>query len=255
MKSSLRAFSFAWHFLTIVPLPGASQADPRPQELAASMRWYPVVGFIVGAGLVCCDALLAHFLAPSLSTLLLIVLLVVLTGGLHLDGLTDTIDGLAGGGGKEQRLAVMRDGRIGAIGATGLVLALALRYVGFLGLPHPERAALLLCMPAVGRWAMVVSAFSSSHARAEGGLASPFFEQLGFRDLVWATVLVTAGLLVVLGVWATAIVLIIGVALSRLIVFCSTRVFGGMTGDVLGTTNEVMEILYLLLCPSLLVFR
>src|SRR2546428_8846890 len=193
MTAVLRTFLFAWQFLTAIPL-SRSTHDAKPEELAASMSWYPLVGSLLGALLVTADLFLAKLFSTQVTSVLLMLLLISITRGLHQDGLADRVDGLAGGRTDQARLAIMRDGRVGAIGATGLFVALGLRYAGVNALPAGEHIALLIGMPTVGRGAMVVGAFHVTYARTEGGLAPPFLAHLSWRHLCVATV--TAGPLV-----------------------------------------------------------
>ena len=247
-----KSLLLAWHFLTIIPLGKTPHVQAGPRELASSMQWYPAVGLSIGGTLVAGEALFSVVFTPDVTALLVLCVLVVLTGGLHQDGLADTIDGLGKRGSPAERLAVMKDGSIGALGATGLLLVLALRFEGILHLPDPDRVPLLLCMPAVGRWAMVVGAFGSSHARTGGGLASAFFDEIRFRDVLWATVWSGLFLCGTLGWRAGALLLVLCVVVARSIGFLCSRIFGGLTGDVLGAINEVTEILFLLAAPPIL---
>ena len=215
------------------------------------MLWYPCVGILLGAFMVMTDMLLARWLSPEVVAALLILLLVVMTRGLHQDGLADTLDGLAGGRMPTDRLIIMRDPRIGAIGATGLFVSLILRYSALVSLPEPLKFPALLCMPAIGRWAMVVGAYGASYARTEGGLAAPFLAHLSARHVLGATVVVVSLMAWSLGFAAALIVLLIGGILSRLITMCCRYYFAGITGDTLGATNEVVEISFLLFMPFL----
>ena len=247
----VRPFIFAWQFLTAIPL-SRSMHDAKPEELAASMSWYPFVGCLLGLLLVMADLFLARFFSTQVTSLVLMLILIGITRGLHQDGLADMVDGLAGGRTAQARLAIMKDGRVGAIGATGLFLALGLRYAGLNAMPAGEHLALLIGMPVVGRWAMVVGAFHVTYARSEGGLAQPFLAHLSWLHLCAATV--TAGLVLtlLLGPWAALCSLLIGAALVRLSTIWFHRMFGGVTGDLLGATNEVAEILFILIVPVVL---
>ena len=247
----LRPLILAWQFLTAIPL-SRSTHDATPEELAASMSWYPLVGCFLGALLVTADLLLAHVFSAQITSVLLMLLLIGITRGLHQDGLADMVDGLAGGRTVQARLAIMRDGRVGAIGATGLFLALGLRYAGLNALPAGEHIALLISMPVVGRWAMVVGAFHATYARSEGGLAQPFLAHLSWRHLCVATVTAGIVLTLLLGPWAALCSLLIGMALVRLSTAWFHRMFGGVTGDLLGATNEVAEILFIVIVPVVL---
>jgi adenosylcobinamide-GDP ribazoletransferase len=251
MTAVLRTFLFAWQFLTAVPL-SRSTHDAKPEELAASMSWYPLVGCLLGALLVTADLLLAQVFSTQITSLLLMLLLIGITRGLHQDGLADMVDGLAGGRTAQARLAIMRDGRVGAIGATGLFLALGLRYAGLNEIPAGEHIALLIGMPVVGRWAMVMGAFHVTYARSEGGLAQPFLAHLSWRHLCVATVTAGLVLMLLLGPWMALGSLLIGTALVRLSTAWFHRMFGGVTGDLLGATNEVAEILFIVIVPVVL---
>ncbi len=250
MGAIARPFVFAWHFLTAIPLSRKAH-EPAATELAASMAWYPVVGILIGGGLVGTDWALGKIFAPEVVNALLILELVLLTRGLHQDGLADTLDGLAGGRTAADRLEIMRDPRIGAIGATGLFLSLLLRYAALLALPAALRLPALLCMPALGRWAMVTVAWASPYARREGGLASPFLTHLTWGHLSTATAALSIALSLMFGLRGALVILVAGAALL-IVVWRTCRIwFGGITGDALGATNEVTEILFLLLVPLL----
>ena len=251
MGTGARPFVFAWHFLTVVPLSRAHH-EPTTQELAASMAWYPVVGLLIGGVLVTADLVLASFLASEVVNALLILLLVLLTRGLHQDGLADTLDGLVGGRTPAERLSIMRDPRIGAIGATGLFLSLILRYAGLVALPEELRFSALLCMPAVGRWAMVMAAWSSSYARLEGGLAASFLTHLSWLQVLGSTSILALALGLAFGLKGAVVILVIAVGVVLAVWGGCRTWFGGITGDTLGATNELMEIVFLLGLPVLL---
>ena len=119
MTTIVRPFLFAWHFLTAIPL-SRHHHEPTAMELASSMAWYSTVGLMIGGTLALADIVLTKLFALEVVNVLLIAFLIVLTRGLHQDGLADTLDGIAGGRAPADRLSIMRDPRIGAIGATGL---------------------------------------------------------------------------------------------------------------------------------------
>lgn len=252
MGTVARPFIFAWHFLTTIPL-SRTHHTPTAPELAASMAWYSTVGLMLGGILALSDMLLSRVFAQEVVNILLIVLLVSLTRGLHQDGLADTLDGLAGGRTPADRLSIMRDPRIGAMGATGLFLSLILRYAGLMALPQSLRVPALMCMPAHGRCAMVVLAWLVPYARTEGGLASPFLAHLSVFHVMGSTLVLTAALMIGLGVTAT-IMTLIGSCMVLIATQAVCRaLFGGITGDTLGATNEIVEIVFLLLVPLVLV--
>lgn len=249
-----RPFILAWQFLTAIPISRRHHA-PTADELAASMAWYSTVGLMIGGLLALVDQGLRWWVAPEVVNVLLIVLLVLLTRGLHQDGLADTVDGLAGGRTVDDRLRIMRDPNIGALGATGLFLSLLLRYAGLLALPQLWRLPVLLCMPAVGRWAVVCVAWASPYARRDGGLAAAFLTNLSWHHVLVSSLVLAVALTAALGVVPSLTTMGLGVALVLLVRKGCRKWFGGVTGDLLGATNELIEVLFLLLLPVLVMTR
>jgi len=249
--TTLKPLICAWQFLTAVPV-SKDHHDPAPVELAGSMLWYPFVGILLGGILAITDLFLARWLPGETVAALLILVLVAITRGLHQDGLADTLDGLAGGRTPSDRLTIMRDPRIGAIGATGLFLSLILRYAALVSLPEALRSSVLICMPAIGRWGMVIGAYGAPYARAEGGLAAPFLVHLSARHVFGATVVVLGLMIWSFGSLPALAALSMGGLFSRLATIFCRQFFGGITGDTLGATNELIEISFVLLIPLLL---
>lgn len=249
-----RPFVFAWHFLTAIPI-SRTHHVPTAHELAASMAWYSTVGLLIGGLVTVADLGLRLWVTAEVGNALLIVLVVLLTRGLHQDGLADTVDGFAGGRTAEDRLRIMRDPRVGAFGATALFLSLLLRYAGLLALPSTLRLPVLLCMPALGRWAMVSLAWASPSARSDGGLAASFLTHLSWQQVLLSSLVLVVALTIALGGTVAVATMGMGTLLLVLIRQRCLTLLGGVTGDVLGATNEVIEILFLLLIPALVMAR
>jgi adenosylcobinamide-GDP ribazoletransferase len=237
----------AVRFLTILPVPGR-EAD-GPGALGRAAWWFPVVGLALGAGLAALDRALALAFPPLLSALLLVSAWKVVTGGIHLDGLADSLDGL-GGGDVERRLAIARDSRIGVFGAVGLILSFLIAVVALAEIPAPARAAILLLAPAVGRGAPLVAGACVRPATPDRGTGAAFV-----RTLPRA-----AGPVHVIAALALAILLLgpLGAALPAGALAAAlgwTALvrwrFGGLTGDGLGGAVEVSELAFLLLGAAL----
>ena len=251
MRNVWAGFALAWQFLTIIPLPSRWIPETLPSTFSKALRWFPVVGFLLGLGLVLIDQLLGQLFAPLVLNLIILALYVVVTGGLHQDGLADTVDALAGGTTPEHRLEIFRDSHIGALGVTGLVLILGLRYSGLMALPLGMREFALLCMPAIGRWSMVMGIWRSVYPRVEG-LAASFIRNSSSVDSVIATFVVGVGLGVAFVSVPAVVVLGVGYLLVRGYVWWIARKVGGITGDILGSINEGMEIVFVLCVPMLI---
>ena len=171
------------------------------------------------------------------------VALVALTGGLHLDGLMDSCDGLFGGYTRERRLEIMRDAHLGSFGVLGGGAVLLLKFGLLLSLPDATRGAALLLAPAFGRWTLVLAAVLFPPARPDG-LGAAFRAALSPRRVVTAalSVLVLASFAGAIGLLALVICSIGVWRLGRWI----AAALGGLTGDSYGALAELTEALALL---------
>ncbi len=229
-------------FLTIFPVgkPGC----PEPGELGRSMAFFPVVGVLLGVILVVADAILLKFLPVALTSAVLLCLLFFMSGGLHLDGFADTVDGIAGGATAKERLSIMRDSRVGAIGLASVVFLLLLKFLCIESLGTGVRGEALLLFPVAGRWAMAPMATWAGYAREEEGLGKAF-AGIDNSTLVTSTalpVLIFVLFLGILGVFILAVLLVLTYAVTR---YFKKRL-GGVTGDVFGFLSDVSEGAFLL---------
>jgi adenosylcobinamide-GDP ribazoletransferase len=213
-------------------------------DLARCMFWFPWVGALLG--LIFWGAwigLQRGLPAPGAAGVLL-ALTVLSTGGLHLDGLADTADGLGGGHTPEARLAIMKDSRVGTFGVLALIVVLVLKFSFFLSLAGPGRAAGIILYPVAGRWAMVLLAYLSPYARPEGGLGAAMTLGVSARVLAGATVSAALVAAAALGVGGLILLAAAG-AVVWLGSLYFRKILGGVTGDVLGAANEAVEVLVL----------
>lgn len=237
-------FLEAIRFLTVLPVP-LSQSPPetagdRPSPMARSIIYFPLVGGLLGAALALIDWGLHRLVPIQVAAALVLVAWMGLTRGLHLDGLADTADGLLGGWDREQRLAIMRDSRLGTFGALALFAALLLKFSLLGHLPLSWRARVLVVAPVLARWAMVQAITCYPPARQEG-LGHFFRRHVKASDLILPSVVALALSLVCCGLWG--LVILAGVLLMGLLFNGGvTRSVGGLTGDSYGALCEVEEV-------------
>lgn len=234
-------FWIALQFLSSLPirLPGM----PQPQELGRSLLFYPLVGLLFGGLLWGLNALLTG--APlMLHAALLLTAWVLLSGGLHLDGLADSADAWLGGfGDRERTLTIMKDPRSGPIAVVVLVLVLLLKFCALLALIEHSRSAVLLIVPLIGRSALLGVFLTTPYVRA-GGLGQALADHLPRRAGWWVLGLSGAacGLLAgEAGVWAIGLAVLGFMWLRRVMM----RRLGGTTGDTAGALLELLEVLVL----------
>ncbi len=229
----MKNFRSALRFMTILPAGRIDEFDA-----AGMVPWFPVVGLLLGGALALFDALAVRCWSLSTVAVLEVILLVVMTGALHIDGLGDTADGLFSHRSREKILEIMKDSRIGAMGVVAVSSIMAVKWAGLSELKD-HRPLTLMLVPAYARCAILLAMRFLDYGRPGGGLGLPFFSRrLGLRRF-WAMA-VTLALSIGLGpqaLWLNAAFFLI---VAAVIGFYSRRL-GCITGDMLGALTEVTE--------------
>ena len=242
------------------------------REISVSRGFYPLVGLLIGLLLVALErgasALFSTppagwatlsagppFSAVPLTAALLLLFLLVITRGLHFDGFMDVCDGLFGGYTRERRLEIMRDSHVGSFAVAGGTALLILKYgalLSLVGYSGAGKSWALLAFPMLSRWSMVILLQAFPYVR-EAGLGSPFHGEIGKPWMAFGfALLVTAGVSIILGGIGGAAIMI-GVSLQAVLVgWTMTRILGGLTGDIYGATNELVEATVLVAAAALL---
>ena len=246
----MSSFSLAWQFLTILPW-RKSEQECSPQLLGRSMAYYPAIGLLLGFILWAAHFALSLFLPRALGDGLILLILVILTGALHLDGLADTLDGLAAGKAPEERLRIMKDHRVGTFGVVGLILVFGLKFLALHSLLTQDVGKALIVALTLSRGSMVQLTYRAPYGRREGGLGLPFKENLKKREMVIATVTSLAVSFFVWRFWGALLWLGVGISTLLFQSFFEKKI-GGITGDILGAANETNEVLALILICGML---
>lgn len=240
MTHFTRAVRLAFAFLTVLPV-RSGDAEVTDADLAASRFAFPLVGGVIGLALAGLSAILSRLGTPGpLAAFLLVTAGVAVSGGLHLDGLADTGDGLFLWGGAERRLAAMRDPHVGSFGVAVLVLALLGKFAALEVLGAGDRAVALFVAAAVSRTAVLVAAGLAPYARPEGtgriviGATTP--SQAGGAAV---------GLVVLGGIaagWPGLLASLMALGITAALTRLAVAKLGGITGDVLGAVIELGEL-------------
>jgi adenosylcobinamide-GDP ribazoletransferase len=222
-------------FLTIVPVGGGSATAA---EVAASLGWFPLIGFILGAILAGADYMLAFFIASAVRSTLLVLALTAITGAVHLDGLADTADALAAGHDRVRALEILRDSRIGTFGAAAVFFVLALKVTALASAAHSRTIALYLA-PGIARWVMVAVPYRLTYLR-EYGAGSALLGVQAERNLRVASIVTSLALLLTGSVLAIRGVVVAVILMWMFRIFYA-RWLGGITGDLIGAAGEIVE--------------
>ncbi len=247
----VKNFITALQFLTIFTVSKKHTAEEG--DLAKSMVYFPVIGFLIGLILVYADKFFTVAALPqTIGNLFLLALAVLATRALHIDGLADTCDGIMGGKDHGSRLAIMKDSRLGTAGALSIMFVVFLKYLCLNNLYNSEKVAALLTAPMLGRWSQTLMVFKANYGR-EDGMGKVFVGHLRASGLIAASVIaVSLTSFVIIREDARsaflALALISGVLVltyfgKRYLV----KKLGGVTGDAIGAMSELNEVLVFLL--------
>jgi adenosylcobinamide-GDP ribazoletransferase len=245
MIEQLRVLLSAISFLSIVPTGQANSFSA--ERLARSAAYFPLVGLMIGATGVGLALILDGLLSSQAANALIVLFLVVVSGGLHLDGLADTVDGFLGGHTRARRLEIMRQGASGPFGVAAVTLALLLKYALLNVLTGDPRLIAILLVPALARWPMSALAWALAPARSSG-LGRIFAGGTRGSDALIATCF-TLGLILTVSVLVSPLYLLTAVLLLFIVAVSarqSRKRIGGITGDILGATVEISEVLLFL---------
>jgi adenosylcobinamide-GDP ribazoletransferase len=222
----------AIQFITILPVGRSDHFDAM-----GMIRWFPVVGLLLGAGLALFDQAAGRLWGPLTAAVLDVVFMAAVTGAFHLDGLADTADGLCSHRPRERALEIMKDSRIGAMGVVALISVLALKWAGISGL-GPHRGLVLVLVPAYARGSILCAMRWLEYGRPDG-TGRPFFARKIRRREGWA---LAAAMLLSAALGPMALGLNAGfVLLVGAIIVCYKRRLGCVTGDMLGAMTEMVE--------------
>jgi len=239
----MQNFLIAIQFLTRIPVP--YQRNWNDKNIAASLLWYPLVGALIGGLLVLLAYLFSNAENQMLSAAIILCVWVVITGGLHLDGLADSADAWVGSHGNKQRaLAIMKDPQAGPIAVIVLVLVLLIKFSALQSLLKQTDYFSILIVLVMGRCVPIFLFLTTPYVR-EKGLGSAMEKYLQ-RHYAW-TILLMTGVAILFSIG-----LINGIILMTIVFlvlwglrYLMLKHIDGMTGDTIGASIEIVEAVIL----------
>ncbi|ESU22874.1 cobS protein [Flavobacterium enshiense DK69] len=256
MKKELHIFFTALMFYTRIPCPKDINHDP--DYLNKASRYFPLIGWIVGAVAFCAYSVFDYLIAPEIAVLFSMIASILVTGAFHEDGFADVCDGFGGGWTKEKILMIMKDSAIGAYGAIGVVLLLLTKFISTdlllknaeMSSLNPYLVFLLLFITAhsISRLAAVSIVFTHQYSREDASSKSkPIAQKFTWREVTGAFFFGLLPLLVLSCFQWQLLFALIPVFITR---FFLVRYFQkwihGYTGDCLGATQQVCEVVFYL---------
>lgn len=250
----MKGLYLLFSFMTRVPMPDVKFSS---QDLGKSMKYFPVVGLVIGVILYLVArgvALVTGSSFPFLLSVFVLLLEVLMTGGLHLDGLADTFDGMFSYRSKQKILEIMKDSRLGTNGALALVFYFLLKWSVFAELFYKlgknDFAIFLVTMPIVARLGSVIHCAYFPYARGTG-MGKTFVDNTTKKDL-GISILITTVMLAVLWSSCKEFSMVLALTIATLILASFQFFFGkvvehrigGITGDTLGAVVELSEVVF-----------
>lgn len=239
MHRNLRSFYIALSFLTRIATP--VKGDVTQKEIGESIIYYPVVGALMGLTFYIITNSILFFSTDFSSDVLAAILLtiwVLVTGGLHLDGLADSADAWIGGlNNRDRTLEIMKDPYCGPIGVAVIVLVLLLKWTALSHLLKTDQSAFLIVLPMLSRSIIIVMFMTTVYVR-NSGLGTALLDYMPNEAILWSVLFVSAAAYFIFAsLFSMLLAVIIVIALRMMMI----QRIGGMTGDTLGATVEITE--------------
>jgi len=240
----LKEISSVFSFLTIFPSSNATL-----ENIAKYMYLFPIVGIAIGLLVGSFGFGLSFFLDPILVSLLVVASIAIVTGIHHADGLADFADGLMVKGNKDRKLKAMKDLSTGSAGIVGIVLYLVGLIITISLTSGFDLFRAILISEILAKFSMVLMASLGNSASL--GSNSPFVKIMKDRKKLAAAFIIMLIPIIVIGETTGLLMLGVTVTLTLFLLAISTRSFGGITGDVLGATNELTRLASLMVFVSI----
>lgn len=238
----MKKFLLALQFLTIIPV---KMKNIKEGDLSSSVIYFPLIGLLLGLLLVGINkVLLVLNFDQLIANIILVISLILLTGGIHMDGVADTADAFLSRKNKEEMLVIMRDSHIGSMGVLSLISIILLK-VAFLSCASIQsKTAPLLLMCVLSRWSMVFAMLLFPYARQEGK-AKLLMSGINFKIFTLSTIIALACAFAIWKLKGVLVFMVIAAA-SYIAGRFINRKIGGISGDTLGALSESNEIIVLL---------
>lgn len=230
-------------FFTRIPITTSFKAET--EDYGKGLIFAPLIGLIIGEILAALYIILNHVLPAYICVVLVVIIYLLITGGLHFDGLGDTFDGIFSNRPKDKILEIMRDSRVGTNAVLAIVCILLLDVALLLGINKEYIVSVLLLMPVAGRIASLVGAGVSKYARTGEGIGKSFIEHCGIKEIIIGLIIYFAIFYLLAGLNGLIISALPPIS-AIIIIKLLGRKIGGATGDILGAVLEINQTIFLL---------
>ena len=246
---ALKRLVLMLQFFTRIPL--NIQITANSSDFGKGLVFAPFVGLVIGAVLTIAAYGLLFIFPKVMVSAIVLVLYMAITGGIHLDGLGDTFDGIFSNRPKERILEIMRDSRVGTNAVLAVAGVLLLDFTALTQINEEYFLRILLLMPMAGRAGSLVGAAVSRYARLGEGLGKSFIDFCGKKELIWGLVIYSVISLLTIDLKLWIIMLVPPLSALLTVKYFSSKV-GGATGDILGAVCELNQCVFLVMACGVL---
>lgn len=236
----MKSFLIALQFLTRLNV--KSIVEINEDNFGRSGLYFPLVGLIIGSILALVFFAVNQVFQPLSTIIIVLALEVFLSGGLHLDGLMDSCDGIFSGRERERILEIMKDSRVGSMGVLGLLALIGLKIAFLLEIPAKEIIQVIMIMPLLGRLAMIWVIIRFPYAR-ENGLGGLFRQGTGGISLYFVAAYALILCIIILP-YKMLFTIVLTMASSHYVSCKISRLLRGHTGDTYGAISELTELFF-----------
>lgn len=234
----------AIQFLTRIPIP--ANIEYSADRLAASTRYYPAVGILIGIAVAIIYWITSLALPPIAAALISTGVGLLITGAFHEDGLADTFDGIGGAHDRQRALEIMKDSRIGTFGTLALLIVIGTKVAAIASMPNNTAIAALVIAHSLSRSAIVLTITTSKYASKQG-LGSIFANRLNPTNLIVAMTISAIPMIIATLTLSLAMPTIIFAICGAIAGYILIRLYyqpklHGYTGDTLGATQQTVEL-------------
>ncbi|MFC1624114.1 adenosylcobinamide-GDP ribazoletransferase [Candidatus Omnitrophota bacterium] len=239
----MKEFLIALQFLTVFPI--TIRPEIKGEDFGKSLRYFPIIGGLIGI-LLCLSLFLLGFLPGLVKGACILIISIIITGGIHLDGFADACDGFYGSNPKEKILQIMRDSHIGVMGVIGVICLLFFKFSLIVSIPQGILWKSLIMMAVFARWSQCLACYVSCYARKDGK-AKHFIEHAKRREVYLGGVFTLTLFLMLMQIKGVILFFISILPIFLFINYIKRRI-GGMSGDTIGAVSEIGEVAILFGC-------
>lgn len=240
----MKTFILAIQFMTRIPI--NINLDIKREDFQKTVKFFPIIGLIVGGFEIFIYYICSKVMSNNLASFMTILSHIVITGGIHMDGLSDTADGIFSGRSKQKILEIMKDSRVGTFGALAIIFLVVGKIIILTDMPELNIFTAIILAPIISRTMNIFLMYNRKYARQEESMGDLFIGVLEKKNYIICLVL-SIIITITIGKLYGIIVFLISFIFTIIFRNYIEKKIDGLTGDILGASDELNEFLIYLL--------